>query len=70
MTLKLAGVILVLSIVLADGILALSIKVLADVILVLLLKKLCIGGRVGKCHLCPINKSANRYHLYTIIGSY
>ena len=70
MAVKLAGVILALSIELVGVILALSIEVLAGVILALLLKKPCAGGRAGRCHPRSINRSAGRCHPRTTIESH
>ncbi len=70
MAVKLVGIILALLIELVGGTLALSIEVLVGVILELLLKKPCAGGRASRCHLCSINKSPSRCHPRIIIESY
>ncbi len=70
MAIKLAGVILTLSIELVRGTLAISMEVLADVIFALLLKKPYADGRAGRCHPRSINKSADRCHPCIIIESH
>lgn len=70
MAVKLAGIIFALLIELASVIFALSIEILAGVIVVPLLKGPCASSKAGRCHPRSINKSADRYHLRTIIESY
>ncbi len=71
MTVKLAGVILALSIIgLVGGTLALLMEVLVGIILALLLKKPFKGGRASRYHLCSINRSVGRCHPRTIIESH
>ncbi len=68
MAVKLAGVILALSIIrLVGGIFTLLMEVLVGVIFALLLQKLCAGGRAGKCYPCSINRSVGRSHSCTTI---
>ncbi len=71
MVVKLAGIILILSIVgLVGDTLALSMEMLVGVILALLLKKLYAGGRDGRCYSCSINRGADRCHSRTTIKNY
>lgn len=65
MAVTLASIIFALLIELAGFIFALLIEVLVDVILALLLKKPCVGGRASRCHPQLINGSARRSHLCT-----
>ena len=70
MVVKLIDIILVLLIKLVNIIFVLLMKVLVGVILALLLKKSYIDGKASKCHLCFINKSADRYHFYITIENH
>ncbi len=70
MAVKLAGIILFLSIELIGIILAQSMEVLASIILALLLKKPCASGRAGRYHLHSINGSIGRCYSRTIIESH
>ncbi len=70
MAVKLTDIILDLSIKLIGDTLALSMEVLVGVILALLLKKPCAGGRAGRYHPRSINGSAGRCYPCTIIESH
>lgn len=67
MAIKLAIVILTLSIVKLAGVTLLYslMEVLAGIILALQLKRSCLSGGVGRdCYPCSINRSANKSHSY------
>ncbi len=70
MAVKLAGIIFALLIELVSVIFTLSMEILVGVIVVQLLKGPCTSSKAGRYHPCSINKSADRYHLRTIIESH
>ncbi len=67
MAVKLADIILALSIERACVIFALLIEMLGSIIIAQLLKKLCIDCKAASYHPYSINKSASRCHLNTIL---